>query len=79
MEEIQPYTWQTVILLSYFHMFGIKIASLYLKMLVIDLNFFGLVSEPIPIPLERVNARVVNEVCLGLGHPPLFQSRIWAN
>lgn len=75
LEKMQPYTWQTVILLSYFHMFGIKIASLYLKMLVIDLNFFGLVSEPIPIPLERVNARVVNEVCLGLGQPALFSSQ----
>lgn len=72
LERMEPYTWQVVLLLSYFHMFGLKVASLYLKMLAIDLKFFGVVNEFIPIPLERVNARVVNEVCRGLGQAPLF-------
>lgn len=68
-----PYTaWQAAVLLSYFHMFGLKIASLYLKMLILDLDFFRPIDEPILIPLERVNARVVNEICVGLGQTPLF-------
>lgn len=37
-----------------------------------DLGFFGNVNEPILIPIERVNARVINEICNGLGQNELF-------
>jgi len=56
--------------LTQFKSFGHKIASLFVKILVKDLEFFGSfcgIPQPMFVPLDKVNTRMCNHLLKGLG------------